>query len=89
MCTLGAVFLLVIFCRRKTLAIFCRRFIIAMGWRFLELKEKIIHFFILEWSSRDSIGPIVKIYGTIVAAKSKTILGDNVLPFAEDTMVPD
>ena len=54
-----------------------------MGWRFLELKEKIIHFFILEWSSRDSIGPIVKIYGTIVAAKYKTILEDNVLAFAD------
>ena len=38
----------------------------------------------LECVSRYSIGSIVKSYGTIVAAKCKTIFEDNVLPFAED-----
>ena len=60
----------------------------ALGCRFLELKEKIIHFFTLECFSRYSIGPIVKIYGTIATAKYKTIFEDNVLSFAEDTMAP-
>ena len=56
----------------------------TLDWRFLEFKEKISHFFTLECFSSYSIGSIVKIYGTIVAAKCKTIFEDNVLPFADD-----
>ena len=68
---------------------FVEKSIMALGRRFLEFEEKIINFFTLKCFSRDSIGPIVKIYGTIVAVKYKTILEDNMLPFAEDIMVPD
>ena len=68
---------------------FVEKSIMALGRRYLEFNEKNINFFTLKCYSRDSIGPIVKIYGTIVAVKYKTILEDNMLPFAEDIMVPD
>ena len=60
----------------------------ALDWRFLELKEKNSHFFTLECFSRYSVRSIVKIYGTIVAEKCKTIFEDDVLPFTEDRMAP-
>ena len=60
----------------------------VLVWGFLEIVKKITHFFTLECFSRDSIGRIVKIDGTIVGVKYKTILEDDVLPFSGETMTP-
>ena len=60
----------------------------VLVWGFLEIVKKITHFFTLECFSRDSVDPIVNIDGTIVGAKYKTILEEDVLPFAEETMAP-
>ena len=60
----------------------------AWGQAFLEFQKK-FHFFILGCFSRDSIGPIVKIDGTMDGAKYKAILEGHMLPFATNTMAID